>query len=133
MRSMQEGPRCSVGQKEHHFKKESGEMKIIFAVIGGILAVLVIILIGNFFGLYTSQYFAPKFRQVDQQVFEQSEQYNEGMIRDLDNLRDQYLSATGDEKLALKATIIHRFEVYDPNKLPNDLRSFYEQLTRGDK
>jgi len=78
------------------------------------------------FGLFKT--FAPRYEQVRRDTFEQSQAYNEGMRRDLENLRDQYMGATDPAaKSALRATFIHRAEGY-PNQLPADLQSFYNSL-----
>jgi hypothetical protein len=80
------------------------------------------------FGLYS--FFGPKYAEVDRQIFENSQAYNEGMLRDLQNLRLQYLGSKDDEtRAALKATILHRFSVYPRDKLPLELSQFYNELT----
>jgi hypothetical protein len=87
---------------------------------------------GLSYGSYAMyQYFAPKYRQVDNQVFKQSEQYNDGMIRDLQELEMQYMTASDTQKATLKSIILHRFEVYDQSKLPPDLWSFYNDVKQG--
>ena len=60
--------------------------------------------------------------------FKQSQSYNEGMMRDLQELRMQYIQATPEQKVALKAIILHRFGAYDPAMLPQDLQAFYFPL-----
>jgi len=73
-------------------------------------------------------YFAPKYRAVDSKVFHESEQYNEGMIRDLTELQRQYVTADDAGKAALRPIIRHRFEVYPESKMPADLREFYQSV-----
>lgn len=82
---------------------------------------------GNDFFMF--QFFAPKYEQVRHNTFEQSQAYNEGMIRDLENIMMQYQTADATGKAALKATVMHRFEAY-PNRdvMPGDLQAFYNQL-----
>jgi hypothetical protein len=99
--------------------------------IGGILAVVLVVVLatgGRYIGWKSNQYFAPREEQVRRDTFEQSQAYNEGMRRDLEEIKDQYL-ATNDpaSKAALRATFIHRAEGY-PNQLPADLQSFYDSL-----
>ena len=53
------------------------------------------------------------------------------MIRDLENLQMEYTNADAEHKQALRAIVLHRFSVYDTNRLPYNLRSFYEQLKSG--
>jgi hypothetical protein len=81
------------------------------------------------YGMYS--FFAPKYRAVDNQVFKESEQYNDGMIRDLENLQMEYMSADKDHKEALRAIVLHRFSVYPEDRMPANLRNFYNQLRSG--
>ena len=64
----------------------------------------------------------------DRRIFETSQAYNQGMVRDLENLQMQYVQATPEQKTALKATILHRFAGYDQERLPVGLRKFYSEL-----
>ena len=84
------------------------------------------------FGSYEMySFFAPKYRAVDNQVFKESEQYNDGMIRDLENLQLEYINADKDHKDALRAIVLHRFSVYPEDKMPPNLRNFYNDLRSG--
>ena len=74
------------------------------------------------------EYFTPKYMAVDNKVFKESEQYNDGMVRDLSELQRQYITATPDEQASLRPIIRHRFEVYDRDRLPADLRQFYDTI-----
>jgi hypothetical protein len=102
--------------------------KEISAVVISWIAFMVLVIFGSF---WTYQYFAPKYRAVDNQVFKQSEQYNDGMIRDLENLQIEYISADADKKQALRAIVLHRFSVYPEDKMPPNLRNFYNSLKAG--
>ena len=73
-------------------------------------------------------FFAPRYRAVDSKVFHESEQYNEGMVRDLTELQRQYVTSDEAGKEALKPIIRHRFEVYPEDKMPADLRNFYDSI-----
>jgi len=81
------------------------------------------------YGMYA--YFAPKYMAVDNQVFHESQQYNDGMVRDLENLQMEYVTADVDKKDALRAIVLHRFSVYPQEKLPPNLRNFYNDLRAG--
>jgi hypothetical protein len=106
-------------------------LKAILMLVGAIVLCLALIFGLNLFGLANYSFFAPKVRAVDAQVFKQSEQYNDGMVRDLENLQIQYMQANADQKAALKDIILHRFAVYDVNKLPPNLFAFYSDLRSG--
>jgi hypothetical protein len=102
--------------------------KEISAIVVGWVALIVLAMFGSFFAY---QYFAPKYRAVDNQVFKQSEQYNDGMIRDLENLQMEYINADAEKKQALRAIVLHRFSVYPEDKMPPNLRNFYNDLKAG--
>jgi hypothetical protein len=85
----------------------------------------------SYLGYESYKFFAPKYRAVDNQVFKQSEQYNDGMIRDLENLQLEYISADKEHKDALRAIVLHRFSVYPEDKMPPNLRNFYNSLKAG--
>jgi len=102
--------------------------KEISAIVVGWVALIILAMFGSFFAY---QYFAPKYRAVDNQVFKQSEQYNDGMIRDLENLQIEYIGADAEKKQALRAIVLHRFSVYPEDKMPPNLRNFYNDLKAG--
>ena len=102
--------------------------KEISAIVVGWIAFIVLAMFGSF---WAYQYFAPKYRQVDNEVFKQSEQYNDGMIRDLENLQMDYINADKDHKDAVRAIVLHRFSVYPEDKMPPNLRNFYNDLKAG--
>ena len=106
-------------------------IKGIFTVVGAVVLFFALIFGLNLFGLANYSFFAPKYRAVENQVFKQSEQYNDGMIRDLENLQMEYIKADDNQKAALKSIILHRFSVYDQNRLPANLWNFYTQLREG--
>ena len=108
-------------------------LKEMFGVVGGIFFALLLIFALMFGGYEAYSFFAPKYRAVDNEVFKQSEQYNDGMIRDLENLQMQYVQADDAHKALLKDIIIHRFSVYDQNRLPPNLWAFYQDVRSGRK
>jgi hypothetical protein len=75
-------------------------------------------------------FYAPRYEQVRYDTFKQSQAYNDGMIRDLQDLKRDYISANDEQKAALKALTIHRFSVYEINRLPPDLQAFYYSLEK---
>jgi hypothetical protein len=86
---------------------------------------------GDLLGLYSYAFFAPRVRAIDNHVFKESEQYNDGMIRDLEDLQMQYMQADAKQKQALRAIVLHRFSVYPEERMPIELREFYNQLRSG--
>lgn len=104
-------------------------MKNIFTAIGfAVLALASFIataFILNFAGLASFSFFAPKVEQVRFDTFKQSQAYNDGMLRDLQNLKLEYLRSNPEQQAALKAIVIQRFSVYPIDRLPPDLQAFY--------
>lgn len=105
--------------------------KEILALVCVIVGAIALVFGLSFLGYKSYEFFAPKYRQVDNQVFKESEQYNNGMIRDLENLQLEYIKATPEQKDALRAISLHRFSVYPEDRLPPNLRNFYNDLKSG--
>ncbi len=96
-----------------------------------VLAFVGLIAVGfvlNAAGFINYSFFAPKYTAVQNKVFHESQQYNDGMLRDLENIKREYQSATPEGKAALRATAIHRFEIYPRERLTPDLQNFYDSL-----
>jgi len=107
-------------------------MKAFFAVIGGIALLFGFIFVANLFGWQMAAFFNPKMEQVRRNTFEQSQSYNDGMTRDLENIMLQYSKASDTEKAALRAVALHRFSVYPSEKLTPEMRTFYNNLKNGE-
>ena len=107
--------------------------KIIGISILTLIGILVLGFVLNLAGFAQFAFFAPKIVQVQNKVFQESQQYNESMVRDLSQLEQQYITATPVQKDSLRALTIHRFEVYDINKLPPDLQNFYNSLKQSNQ
>jgi len=103
-------------------------LKTIFATLAGITLAIGVAFGSAYLGYQMYSFFAPKYRAVDAKVFKESEQYNDGMVRDLAELKRQYDQADDAGKASLRPIIRHRFEVYDSNKLPADLAAFYQSM-----
>jgi hypothetical protein len=99
--------------------------------VAAILFIAVLGFVSNSLGLVSFAFFSPKVEQVRYNTFKQSQSYNDGMIRDLEQLKLQYITALPEQKVALRGIIIHRFSVYDTNALPQDLQAFYYSITQG--
>jgi len=103
--------------------------------ISEVLLAVVLMIVGVIGLCYLSyqgySYFAPKYRAVDNSVFKESEQYNDGMVRDLENLQLEYINADQAHKDALRAIVLHRFSVYPEDRMPYNLRNFYDKLRSG--
>lgn len=86
---------------------------ILVAFVGLILLVL---LIWGLTGInYLSySFWAPKFRRAQYTVWQESPQFRQGMIQELDAFRVQYNSLTDkDAKEAIESTVRHRIAGFD--------------------
>lgn len=103
-------------------------MKSVLSVIL-VLGIIISTIVGLSYLSYKAyEFYAPKYTAVDNKVFHESQAYNDGMIRDLENLQMEYAKADTNGKQVLKAIILHRFSVYPEEKLPYDLKQFYNNL-----
>lgn len=103
---------------------------VLLGLIGFAVLVTGITVGGNALGFWQYSFYAPKYTAVQNQVFHESQQYNDGMLRDLENIKREYQAADANGKAALKATAIHRFEIYPRNRLTPDLQNFYDSLNQ---
>ena len=108
------------------------EMSIAGSVfLWGAVAIVLFAILGflaNALGFVSFSFWAPKVEQVRYDTFKQSQAYNEGMVRDLENLKIEYMNGNADQKASMRGIILHRFAVYDTNKLPEDLKTFYSSI-----
>jgi len=97
----------------------------LLALVGVFL--LVTVLAFYDFGMYS--FFAPRVTAVQNQVFHESQQYNDGMLANLSDLMLAYHRAkTQDEKDSIAAVVHQQFGRYPKDRMPPDLRNFYESL-----
>ena len=106
-------------------------MKNVFYGTLAFIAFFAFIAFVGIFGFGMDSFFRPAYRKLDNKVFKESEQYNDGMIRDLENLKMEYDQGDKEKKQALRAVILHRFSVYPEERLSFNLRNFYNTL-RGE-
>lgn len=98
-------------------------------IIIGIALFAVAIVALMFFNFGTYKFFAPKYAEVRNEVFHESQAYTDGMLNDLSDLRMQYLKANSPEfKDAIRSTVRQRFASYPTEKMTPELRNFYESM-----
>lgn len=101
-----------------------------FSIWVGIIVVLFVLTMFVFpaMGLYQIQFWGVKYADANRKVFEHSQSYNQGMIRDMENLRLSYLHSNDPaEKAAILDTARHRAAGYNTQELPADLQQFVNQ------
>lgn len=85
---------------------------------------------GQAFGLFELEFFGTKRADIERNIFEQSQSYRHGTIRDLRNLQMEYVDAEAGtpQRKVIRSTVIHQAGAVDRDELPADLRQFIEQL-----
>ena len=104
------------------FIKATASIFGVVAVVGGMTFG------GQYLDLWSTGFFQPRYEQIRNNTFHNSQSYNDGMVRDLENLRLEYMQSTDDQKVTLRGIVLHRFSVYPIDKMPSDLQSFYLSL-----
>ena len=106
-------------------------LKDILGMLGALVLGLALVFGLGYFVYQSTSFFKPKYVALDNQVFKESQQYNDGMIRDLQNLQMEYINGDQGKKDSIRAIVLHRFSVYPDDKLSPDLRNFYNSLKAG--
>ena len=106
-------------------------LKNILGMLGALVLGLALVFGLGYFVYQSTSFFKPKYVALDNQVFKESQQYNDGMIRDLQNLQMEYITGDQGKKDSIRAIVLHRFSVYPDDKLSPDLRNFYNSLKAG--
>lgn len=101
--------------------------RIFTRVIVSIAAIAALLFISNLVGWLNFSFFAPRIEAVRAQTFEQSQTYNDGMVRDLQEFQLEWGSSSDTQKATIRAVVLQRFAHYDESRLPADLRAFYDQ------
>ncbi len=79
-----------------------------------------------------SAHYAPRYEDVRRTTFERSRTFQEGTIRDLDNLRLEYGRAGTDaQRQAIADTVRHRLADIDLKALPPETHDFVRQMVVG--
>ncbi len=98
-------------------------------LIAAVVLVLVVVTGALFYTFGATAFFMPKYAEVRNQTFHNTQAYNDGMANDLADLQVQYLGAkTPEAKAAIRAIILQRFASYPKERLPSELRDFYFSL-----
>ena len=103
----------------------------VLEIIGALLIAFAIVFGFAYYMYAATNFFKPKYTALDNQVFKESQQYNDGMLRDLQNLQLEYINGDQGKKDSIRAIVLHRFSVYPEDKLTPDLRNFYNSLKAG--
>ena len=84
------------------------------------------------FGIFTLEYkrfFAPKKEEIRREVFENTRSFNEAKLQELVKYRLEYMRSDSEQdKAAIAATVRITFAAYDASKLPQELKSFLNDV-----
>jgi hypothetical protein len=78
------------------------------------------------FGIF--KHFAPRIERVRRETYEQSRAFQEGTVRDLENLSLEYAAGNQAVKEAIRAVALHRLADLSSELLTPNLRSFKSEL-----
>jgi hypothetical protein len=93
--------------------------------IGGFAILLSVIFGCGLFSFGYYKFFAPKYANVEREVFENTKSFNHGKVQDLVKYYEEYTKASIDEKESIRQLILMNFANFDSNKITNSaLKSF---------
>lgn len=114
--------------EDDNFKFPSG-WKIIRWGLIFITILITIDFVGNYYGLFSYGFFAPKMENVRRKTFENTQSYVQGKIQDLSNYKLQYSQAKdSDSKQAIQAVIRTQFANFDISQCPDELKPFLQDM-----
>lgn len=101
-------------------------MKIAGIVIGALILVLAL----DYSGVLWEGVIMIKREEIRRDVFEGSRAFNEGVIRDLANYRQQWLDTEDEtERSTIESTVRHRFPNYAIEDVPSgELRTWFRTV-----
>ena len=101
----------------------------ILAAAGGVLALLLIVSLISGGSLMYFKFWAPQWRDAQREVFTESQSYVQGKISHITRLRLSYEGAEGDQREALRRTILIEAATVDSEDLPEELQTFITSLS----
>ena len=92
-------------------------MKKVFIGIGVFVGLLAVVFALTYTQLGFFQFFAPKFKNVERKVFEETKSYVHGKIQDLAKYKAEYDRADDKDREAIRQIIIMRFAEFDESQI----------------
>ena len=103
-------------------------MRGIVSALGGLLALWLVLNVAIGGGLMHFRFWAPKYRDAQREVFEQSQSWVQGKVSHLTRLRLSYEGAQGAQREALRRTILTEAATVDTDDLPGALQTFIAEI-----
>jgi len=99
------------------------------ATILAVIAIFVALIIGvPYCNLKYTEFFSPKFQNVERQVFEETKSYNQGKTQELAKYFDEYTRGKAEDKEAIASVIRIKFADYKADRLEYGLQQFLIQI-----
>lgn len=97
-----------------------------------IILLIVLIVCGSFFSLWHYGYFAPKYKEIERKVWEESPSRIEGAIQDINKRYLEYNKATIDEKEAICMYLRNSYPDITSDEISDTvLRNFFNSCKYG--
>ena len=95
-----------------------------------VIGVLLFLLVASmpFVGLAYYRVLTPAYVATDNEVFHESQQYQDGIRRDLADMQSEYITASPEQKQALAAIIRDRYGAIDRSILTADENTFLDSV-----
>lgn len=106
-------------------------MRFIFGLVlvGLIVVFFVALAFGiSYGGLEFQRWYGTKAEGVRTDIYRENKSYVEGTIRDLRELRVDYLKTPAEHKSPMRSIILQRAGELDWDRLPADLRTFLNEI-----
>lgn len=103
-------------------------MKDLLALIAVVLLIVIGVFGASELGYRVYQRYAPLNEQVRRETYEQSRAFQEGTVRDLENLRMDYASGNDAQKAAIRSVAIHRLADVPQELLTPSLRQWANEM-----
>ena len=104
-------------------------MKTVLIWLLGIILLFASLFGLQYLGLVNYKFFAPKYQNVQREVFENTQSFTEGKRQDLIKYYHEWFSSDKQGKEALKEMVIDDFASYDISKLTPSEQNMYNKIT----
>lgn len=104
------------------------KLKTVCSIVMVVILSVALLFAVGWLGLGLYKTFATRWESARTDVYRENKSYVEGTIRDLRDLKREYLTAEDQHKDAVRSLILHRAGELDWDRLPSDLRSFLKDL-----
>ena len=100
------------------------------AVVGGgaLIGCAALGVFGTEFNFRMTEHYSPKYEQVRRTTFEQSQAYQEGARRDIENLKLDWVDASPEKKATIRALALERINSLPEGALTSSIVSFRNEL-----